>query len=80
MIRGSHECCNRYLTGSVFVYALISSRKHSCANVFCRRNGDRSGPVKNGDITACVSTRSPRMLPAPPHFPLMHPSGRAADQ
>ena len=32
--------------------------KHSCANVFCRRAGDRSGPVKNGDATVCVSTRA----------------------
>ena len=54
--------------------ALISSMKHSCANVFCRRNGERSGPVKNGDCTVCASTRSLRMVPAPPHFPLMQPT------
>ena len=29
--------------------AAISSMKHSCANVFCSRAGERSGPVKNGD-------------------------------
>ena len=32
--------------------------KHSCANVFCRRDGERSGPVKNGELTVCVSTRA----------------------
>jgi hypothetical protein len=35
----------------------------SCANVFCRRLGDRSGPVKNGDRIVCVSTRSLLTVP-----------------
>src|SRR5690242_6886362 len=48
--------------------------KHSCAKVFCSRSGERSGPVKKGDLTACINTRSLRTEPAPPHLPLMHPA------
>ena len=47
--------------------------KDSCANVFCRRLGERSGPVKNGDRTVCVSTRSLFTLPVPPQRPPAHP-------
>ncbi len=35
--------------------------KHSFAKVFWIRNGERSGPVKNGDRTVCVKTRSLRI-------------------
>ena len=38
--------------------AAISSMNDSCANVFCSRLGERSGPVKNGDRIVCVRTRS----------------------
>src|SRR5215467_4678988 len=37
------------------------------------RNGERSGPVKNGDSTVCARTRSLRMFPAPAHLPPMQP-------
>ena len=46
----------------------------SCANVFCSRDGERSGPVKNGDATACVSTRSLLTVPAPPQRPPTQPA------
>src|SRR5258706_15813793 len=39
----------------------------SCANVFCKRLGDRNGPVKKGDLIVCVSTRSLFTEPVPPH-------------
>src|SRR5260221_13924906 len=39
----------------------------SCAKVFCSRDGERRGPVKNGDRTVCESTRSLFTVPAPPH-------------
>src|SRR5258705_9451538 len=48
--------------------------KHSCANVFCKREGDRSGPVKNGDAMVCVRTRSLFTVPAPPHVPATQPA------
>ena len=38
----------------------------SCENVFCRRAGERSGPVKKGDSMTCESTRSLRTVPVPP--------------
>src|SRR5687768_7146579 len=47
--------------------------KHSCANVFCRRAGDRKGPVKNGESMTCESIRSLVIVPVPPHIPPMHP-------
>ena len=53
--------------------AAISSMNDSCANVFCRRLGDRSGPVKNGDRIVCVSTRSLLTVPVPPHAPPTQP-------
>src|SRR6185369_5703735 len=37
------------------------------------RNGERRGPVKKGDATACESTRSLRIVPGPPHLPSMQP-------
>src|SRR5262245_1907088 len=40
--------------------------KHSCANVFCSRAGERRGPVKNGDSTVRLSTRSLLTMPQPP--------------
>ena len=40
--------------------------KHSCANVFCSLDGERKGPVQNGDSTACASTRSLATTPVPP--------------
>ncbi len=45
----------------------------SCANVFCSRSGDRSGPVKNGDCTLCVRTRWLAMVPVPPQRPATQP-------
>src|SRR5437899_7626897 len=45
----------------------------SWANVFCKRAGERSGPVQNGDTTSCDRTRSLRTLPVPPLFPLTVP-------
>ena len=48
--------------------------KDSCANVFCRRDGDRSGPVKKNDGTVCESTRSLLTLPAPPVVPPTAPA------
>src|SRR5580658_992925 len=48
--------------------------KDSWAKVFCKRKGERRGPVKNGDFTVWASTRSLRIEPVPPHFPLMHPA------
>ena len=72
--RGSLRCRRRYATGSAFTCAATSSRKHSCANVFCSRDGDRSGPVKNGDATVCVSTRSLATVPAPPASPPTRPA------
>src|SRR6185369_11264456 len=53
--------------------AAISSIRHSCANVFWSLDGDRSGPVKNGEATVCVSTRSLATIPAPPAVPPTRP-------
>src|SRR6266850_1570167 len=63
--RASRGCRRRYATGSTFTRAAISSMNDSCAKVFCRRLGDRSGPVKNGDRIVCVSTRSLATVPVP---------------
>src|SRR5205814_94002 len=65
--RGSARCRSRYSTGSAFTDAAISSMNDSCANVFCNRAGARNGPVKNGDLTSCVSTRWLWIFPVPPH-------------
>src|SRR5689334_4111548 len=71
--RASPRCRRRYATGSALTEAAISSRKHSCAKVFCSRDGDRSGPVKNGDAIVCVSTRSLAIVPVPPAVPPTRP-------
>ena len=42
---------------------------HSCANVFCRRFGERSGPVQKGDGTVRDSMRSHATVPVPPEAP-----------
>src|SRR4030095_12016950 len=55
--------------GSACTFAAISSISDSCAKVFCRRDGERSGPVKNGDATVWVRTRSLATTPAPPAVP-----------
>src|SRR5687767_8121715 len=65
--RGSRRCRCRYSIGSALTEAAISSMKHSCANVFCSRAGERSGPVKNGESTVRLSTRSLLTTPQPPH-------------
>ena len=41
--------------------------------MFCRRDGERSGPVKNGDAIVCVSTRSLAIVPVPPAVPPTRP-------
>src|SRR5207249_183373 len=61
-------------TGSAFTSAATSSRNDSCANVFCKRAGDRNGPVNNGDGTSCERTLSLRMFPVPPLRPLTEPA------
>src|SRR2546425_11856066 len=71
--RESLKWRRRYSTGSAFNCAATSSRNDSCANVFCNRAGDRSGPVQNGDTTSCERTRSLRTLPVPPLFPFTVP-------
>src|SRR5262245_16488996 len=48
--------------------------KHSCANEFCRRAGERSGPVRKGDGTVCVSTRSLATMPVPLFLPPTRPA------
>ena len=45
----------------------------SFANVCWIRSGERSGPVKNGERTVCVTTRSLRIVP-PPHAPATQPA------
>ena len=65
MTLGSFRYRSRKATGSAFARAATSSIKHSCANVFCSRAGERSGPVKNGDGMLCVSERSDVILPVP---------------
>ena len=55
----------RYSTGSAFIFAATSSMKHSCANVFWKREGERSGPVKKGEAPLCVSERSDLIVPVP---------------
>src|SRR5262249_5639411 len=45
MKRGSDKWRRRYWMGSAFRLAAISSMKHSCANVFCSRSGERSHAV-----------------------------------
>ena len=45
----------------------------SCANVFCRRLGERSGPVQKGDSTVRASMRSHFTVPVPPATPLTVP-------
>ena len=62
---GSFRYRSRNATGSAFTRAATSSIKHSWANVFCSRAGERSGPVKNGDGMLCVSARSDVILPVP---------------
>src|SRR5215470_14792205 len=57
---------SRYATESTLTRAAISSMNDSCANVFCRRLGERNGPVKNGDRIVCVRTRSLATVPVPP--------------
>src|SRR5512145_599912 len=47
--------------------------KHSCANVFWSRFGERRGPVKNGERIEWVSTRSLLTAPVPPHLVPTHP-------
>ena len=46
----------------------------SCAKVFCSRDGERSGPVKNGDFTVWERTRSLFTVPAPPQRPPTQPA------
>jgi len=46
--------------------AATSSIKLSFANVFCKRLGDRKGPVKKGDAIEWLSTRSLLTVPVPP--------------
>jgi hypothetical protein len=65
---------SRYATGSAFTCAAISSISDSCANVFCSRLGDRSGPVKNGDRMVCETTRSLLTIPVPPQAPPTQPA------
>src|SRR3984957_8860668 len=74
MVRASRRCCNRKATGSDFACAHNSSIKHSLANVFWIRKGERKGPVKNGERTVCVSARSLLMVPPPLHEPPAHPA------
>src|ERR1039457_377474 len=64
----------RYSTGSAFTFDANSSMKHSCANVFCRRAGDRRGPVQKGETTLCTSTRSLNTVPAPFETPPTRPA------
>src|SRR5690242_8972158 len=45
----------------------------SCANVFCSRSGDRSGPVKNTDGTVCAITRCTATVPVPDALPPTRP-------
>src|SRR3954465_1103111 len=72
--RSSLRWRSRYATGSAFACAAISSMNDSCANVFWRRAGERSGPVKNGERTECDSTRSLLTVPAPPQRPPTQPA------
>src|SRR5678815_1889443 len=60
--------------GSALTEAAASSRKHSCAKVFCRRDGDRNGPVKKGERMVCVRTRSLLTVPAPAQLVPMQPA------
>src|SRR4029077_6865399 len=71
--RGSLRWRSRYSTGSALTCAAISSRNDSCANVFCRRAGDRNGPVNKGEGTSCERTRWLRMFPVPPLRPFTEP-------
>src|SRR5579862_2133019 len=71
--RGSARCRRRYSTGSVVIAAATSSMNDSCANVFCRRSGDRSGPVKNDEATLWVRTRWLAIVPVPPQRPETQP-------
>ena len=48
--------------------------KHSLAKVFWMRKGERNGPVKNGERTVWVSTRSLLIVPPPPHLPAIQPA------
>src|ERR1700678_2244817 len=74
IVRESCRCCNRKATGSAFACAHSSSIKHSLANVFWIRKGERKGPVKNGERTVCVSARSLLIVPPPLHEPPAHPA------
>ncbi len=65
IIRCSLKWRKRNSTGSAFARAASSSMKDSCANVFCSRCGERSGPVQNGETTLCKSARSDLTVPAP---------------
>src|SRR5665213_2476357 len=67
--RGSLRCLRRNATGSAPIADATSSMIDACANVFCRRSGERSGPVQKYDFRLCVSTRSPAMVPVPPRRP-----------
>src|SRR5258708_32486685 len=67
--RGSLKCRSRYSTGSAFARAASSSIKPSWAKVFCKRAGDRSGPVQKGEGVLCMSDRSDLIVPVPFNMP-----------
>src|SRR5882672_7292675 len=71
--RGSLRWRSRYWIGSAFTCAAISSKNDSCANAFCSRAGERSGPVRNGDGTVWVSTRSLATVRVPLLLPPTRP-------
>src|SRR6266851_3571284 len=72
--RSSCKWRRRYSTGSALARAASSSMKLSCAKVFCRRAGERRGPVQNGDATLCTSTFSLLTVPVPPFDPPTRPA------
>src|SRR5579863_5239701 len=63
--RSSRRCFRPNATGSALARAASSSMNDSCANVFCNRAGERSGPVKNGDALLWISARSDGIVPVP---------------
>ena len=46
----------------------------SCAKEFCKRAGDRNGPVQNDPRTLWTSTRSLITVPVPRDFPPNRPA------
>ena len=67
--RGSLRCFSRNATGSAPTDDATSSMIDSCANEFCSRSGERSGPVQKCDRRLCESTRSLAIVPVPPRLP-----------